>query len=128
MPLAEGNFDVRLAPQGGHDAVPADLGRLGIDKDFHGELVGTSRGEMLAVNSADGFAVYVALEKIEGTLGGRTGSFWLAHRGEIHGEHNSLEVTVVPGSATGDLAGLTGSMTIDPANNHAYAFDYLLPD
>ena len=128
MPIAEGNFEVRLTPQGGHDAVPADLGRLGIDKNFRGDLVGASQGEMLAVNSADGFAVYVALERVEGTLEGRAGSFWLTHRGTIHGEDSHLDVTVVPGSGTGDFAGLAGSMTIDPANDHAYAFDYLLPD
>jgi hypothetical protein len=127
MPIAKGNFDVVLAPQGGHDSVRADLGRLGIDKDFHGDLAGTSRGEMLAVNSADGFAAYVALEKVDGELGGRSGTFWLAHHGTIHGETSHLDVTVVPGSGTGELVGLTGSMTIDPANNHAYAFDYLVP-
>jgi hypothetical protein len=129
MPIAEGNFDVRLAPQGCHDAVPAELGRLGIDKDFRGDLVGTSQGEMLAVNDADaGMAVYVALEKVDAEIAGRSGTFWLAHRGTIHGESSLLEVTVVPGSGTGELVGLTGAMTIDPANNHAYTFDYLLPD
>jgi hypothetical protein len=128
MPKAAGNFEVRLAPQGGHDAVPSELGRLGIDKDFRGDLVGTSRGEMLAVNdAAAGMAVYVALEKVEAVLGGRSGSFWLAHRGTIHAEDSALEVTVVPGSASGDLVGLTGSMTIDPANNHAYVLEYELP-
>ena len=112
MPLAEGNFEVRLAPQGGHDAVPPELGRLGIDKDFRGDLVGTSRGEMLAVNDASaGMAVYVALEKVEAELAGRSGTFWLAHRGTIHGEASTLDVAVVPGSGTGGLSGLTGSMT-----------------
>jgi hypothetical protein len=127
MARAEGNFDVRLSPQGGHDAVPADLGRLGIDKDFRGGIVGTSRGEMLAVNSPDAFAVYVALEQFEGTVDGRSGTFWLAHRGTIHGDDSALDVTVVPGSATGELTGLSGSMTIDPAADHAYVFDYELP-
>jgi uncharacterized protein DUF3224 len=128
MPTAEGNFEVRLSPQGGHDAVPPELGRLGIDKDFRGDLTGTSRGEMLAVNdAATGSAVYVALEKVDARLAGRSGSFWLAHRGTIHGEDSSLDVTVVPGSATDELVGLSGSMTIDPAADHAYTFEYDLP-
>jgi hypothetical protein len=128
MPLAEGNFAVSLAPHAAHEQAPEGLGRLAIDKDFSGDLVGTSRGEMLAVNDATaGIAAYVALEKVEAVLAGRSGAFWLAHRGTIHGEDSSLEVTVVPGSGTGDLAGLSGMMTIDPAADHAYTFDYQLP-
>jgi hypothetical protein len=129
MPIAEGHFAVALAPQAAHDQAPAGLGRLAIDKDFSGDLVGTSRGEMLAFNDATaGIAAYVALEKLDAVLAGRAGTFWLAHHGTIHGAESSLTVTVVPGSGTGQLKGLKGSMTIDPAADHAYTFDYQLAD
>jgi len=118
-----------MAPLEVHAAAPDGLGRMSIDKDFSGDIVGVSHGEMVAVNiPSGGSAAYVALELVEGSVHGKTGTFWLQHKATLlHGEGH-MDITVVPGSATGQLSGMTGSMVIDAGNNHAYEFDYLLPD
>lgn len=122
MPVATGNFEVKLTPLDGA------VGRMAIDKTFHGAIEAVSAGEMLAVNDPDaGFAAYVALEQVSGVVEGRAGSFWLQHKATMVNGEGQLEVAVVPGSGSGELAGLAGSMTIDAANNYAYTFDYLLP-
>jgi hypothetical protein len=121
---ASGTFEVKLTPQDGGDPV----GRMTIDKQFSGELVGTSRGQMLAIRTdVQGSAGYVAMERVSGTLAGRTGTFALQHSGIMDRGAPSLTVTVVPDSATGDLAGLRGQMTIDIRDGaHHYAFEYEL--
>ena len=129
MPIASGNFDVRILPLEANPDAPSGLGRMSIDKEFAGDLLGTSRGEMIASNdpSAD-FAAYVALELVTGSVGGKSGSFWFQHKATMLKGEGHMDITVVPGSATGELTGLTGSFTVDVANNHAYEFDYLLPE
>jgi hypothetical protein len=74
---AAGTFDVKLAPIGAGD-VP--ISTMSIDKTFHGDLQGTSVGQMLAFRSGiEGSAGYVAMERVTGTLAGRKGSFTLQH-------------------------------------------------
>ncbi len=120
-----GTFDVKLAPQPTDDAT---LGRMTIDKQFHGALVATSRGQMLTAGTdVKGSAGYVAIERVSGTLGGRTGTFVLQHSGTMTRGAPQLTITVVPDSGTGELAGLTGTMLIDVSNGaHAYDFAYTL--
>ena len=126
---ASGPFEVRLTPQ-----VPAEgsgdptIGRMAIDKRFHGALDATSKGEMLATRTGvDGSAGYVALERVTGTLHGRSGSFTLQHSGTMDRGVPRLSVTVVPDSGTGELAGLAGRMTIVvEGGRHAYDFEYTL--
>jgi hypothetical protein len=122
---ASGTFDVKLSPQA-TDAVP--LGRLAIDKQFFGDLVGTSKGEMLAAGTAvQGSAAYVALELVVGTLHGRRGTFVLQHSGTQTRGLASLSVTVVPDSGTGDLIGLAGRLLIKIADGrHSYELEYTL--
>lgn len=122
---ATGTFQVQLAPQ----ETAAPIGRMSIDKQFHGDLEGTSKGEMLAVRTeVEGSAGYVALEQVTGTLAGRSGTFYLQHTGTMDRGAPSLSVTVVPDSGTGGLAGLTGRMNIIiEGGRHAYEFDYTLP-
>ena len=127
MAKATGNFEVRLSPLEVHDTAPSGLGRMSIDKDFSGDITGTSHGEMLATGHDNGAAAYVAFELVDGALDGKAGTFWLRHHAAMHAGGGDFAVTVVPGSATGELEGLTGSMTIDAANNHAYVLDYELP-
>ncbi|MBW8809626.1 MAG: DUF3224 domain-containing protein, partial [Lysobacter sp.] len=106
------------------------FGRMSIDKQFHGELEAASRGEMLAAMTAvKGSAGYAALEKVEGTLAGRSGSFLLLHRGLMDRGTPDLSVTVVPDSGSGELSGLTGRMKIEirEGGAHFYVFDYELP-
>ena len=128
---AAGEFEVNLQPlepyaQGSEGIA---LGRLSIDKRFSGDLQATSRGEMLSVRTpVEGSAGYVALEQVSGALHGRQGSFVLQHFGLMHQGENRLTLEVVPDSGSGQLAGLSGSMTLDLAGGkHSYTFDYSLP-
>ncbi|MDQ6829650.1 MAG: DUF3224 domain-containing protein [Gemmatimonadota bacterium] len=128
---ASGAFDVTITPQTPSDkAAEGGIGRMSIDKHFHGDLDGTSKGEMLAAFTADnGSAVYVAIEKVSATLGGRGGTFVLNHTGISTRDGQQLTVNVSPESGTGQLAGLTGSMKINIVDKkHFYEFDYALPD
>jgi hypothetical protein len=126
---AKGPFDVTLTPQGaGTD--PTAVGRMTLDKTFHGDLEATSTGEMLAVRTAvAGSAGYVAIERVSGTLAGRSGTFALQHWGIMDKNTPDLRISVIPDSGTGQLAGLAGTMTIDiqPGGKHFYTFSYTLP-
>lgn len=128
---AAGTFDVTLTPQTPADGTEAPpWGRMAIAKTFHGDLEGTSRGEMLtAMTEVKGSAGYVAVEKVDGTLGGRKGSFFLQHSGRMDRGAPSLVITVVPDSGTGELVGLEGAMTIEiTEGKHFYVFEYRLRD
>lgn len=127
---AEGTFEVRNSPLPADDAVNGTaIGRFGLDKQFHGDLEGTSKGEMLgAGNPATGTAGYVAIEQVTGTLNGHHGSFVLQHFGTMEDNKFDLLVKVVPGSGTGELTGISGTMSIAIANGkHSWKFDYTLP-
>lgn len=125
---AQGDFDVMLTPQTPDPGDDSALGRMAIDKVFHGDLEATSRGQMLAAGTAvEGSAAYSALERVTGTLLGRAGSFVLQHTGMMNRGAPKLAITVVPDSGTGALAGLRGSMDILIAGGrHSYVFDYEL--
>jgi len=128
---ASGPFDVKLAPQALSDvAATSGLGRMSLDKVFHGDLDATSAGEMLsAMSPVKGSAAYVALERVTGSLHGRSGSFVLQHTGTMQRGTPSLVVTVAPDSGTEALEGLTGTMSIQiEGKAHFYTFDYALPD
>ena len=128
---AKGEFNVNLAPQALADAdADASLGRLSLDKHFHGELEATSKGEMLSARSSvQGSAGYVAIERVTGTLHGRSGSFVFQHSGTMDRGTPSLSVRVVPDSGTDQLIGLSGSMQIDILDGkHYYMFEYVLPE
>ncbi len=127
---ATGNFDVKLHPQPLSDPnADTTLGRLSIDKQFSGDLTGTGKGEMLSAGtSTKGSAGYVAIERVSGTLHGRTGTFVLQHTGTMTRGEPQLSVTVVPDSGTAQLTGLTGRMAIIiDGGKHSYDFDYTLP-
>lgn len=127
---ATGQFDIKLAPQAAAPGIEAaQLGRMTIDKQFHGDLAAASLGEMLALRTdVPGSAGYVAMERVSGTLHGRKGSFVLQHSGTMNRGVSSLALTVVPDSGTGELSGLSGAMSIAiDDGKHSYIFDYLLP-
>ncbi len=128
---ASGPFEVKLAPQPHQEGIgDPSVGRMSIDKQFHGDLEATSLGQMLAaMTGASDSAGYVALERVTGTLHGRSGSFSLQHTGTMNRGVPELSVTVVPDSGTGQLAGLAGRMAIVIAGKeHSYEFEYTLPD
>lgn len=126
---ARGTFDVKATPVASDTAAAGSpLGRMTLDKQFHGDLDATSKGEMLGAGSPQsGSAGYVAIEQVTGRLGRRAGSFALQHWGTMSGGAQELRIAVVPGSGTGELAGLSGTMTIVIADGkHSYDFDYTL--
>lgn len=128
---ATGSFDVKVVPQKPDTQIAraASLSRLTIDKRFHGDLEGTSKGEMLALQTdVKGSAGYVALERVTGKLAGKQGSFVLQHSATMYKGEADAKITVVPDSATGELAGLSGKMLISVADDgaHNYEFDFKL--
>lgn len=124
---ASGTFDVKLNPLSTSDATEdSPLARMSIDKQFHGDLHGTSKGEMLAAGTAvKNSAGYVAIERVTGTLHGRSGTFVLQHSATMTRGTPELTIIVVPDSGTGELAGLTGKMMITITDGkHHYDFEY----
>jgi hypothetical protein len=132
MPVARGPFEVKLTPQPADPREPASfLGRMNLDKNFHGDLEATSVGQMLAARGdRPDSAGYVAIERATGTLHGKSGSFILQHSGHSSPAGQSLSINVVAGSGSDELRGLSGTMTIviAPDGAHSYVFDYTLPD
>jgi Protein of unknown function (DUF3224) len=128
---ASGTFDVKTVPLPPDDTTGgAAIGRFALDKQFHGDLAASSKGQMLgAGDPAAGTAGYVAMEYVTGALNGRSGSFALQHTGTMGAGKMSLSVAVVPGSGAGELKGISGTMTIVIADGkHSYEFDYALPE
>ena len=126
---AAGPFEVKLSPQPlffDHEGAP--LGRMSMEKQFHGDLEATSKGEMLSAGgSVKGSAGYVAIERVSGTLHGRRGTFVLQHSGTMTRGAPGLTVSVVPDSGTGDLVGLAGTMRIVISEGkHEYELTYAL--
>lgn len=122
----EGTFTVQMTAEPPYDVVDGvSLGRMRFNKTFTGGLEGTSVVEALGQRGpVPTSATYVALERITGSIEGRRGSFVVAHFGVMHGEEHSLTVRIAPGSATGELAGLSGSMTINIVDGvHHYTLD-----
>jgi hypothetical protein len=126
----EGTFDAKTTPLPADDATAGTLiGRYSIVKQYHGDLDATAKGEMISAGDpSSGNAGYVAIEQVTGTLSGHTGSFALQHLGVMEGGSYKLTVSVVPGSGTGQLTGLAGTLTIIiAAGKHSYSFEYSLP-
>lgn len=125
-----GKFEVKLSPQAAAPGIEAaSLGRMSLDKQFHGDLQASSLGEMMsAMGEVKGSAGYVAIERVTGTLLGKQGSFVLMHTGIMNRGQPQLTVQVVPDSGTGELTGISGTMGIDiKEGQHFYSFDFSLP-
>ena len=129
---ATGAFDVKMIPQAPDEKVgDPKIGRMALDKQYHGDLEASGRGQMLAVmDQAKGSGGYVALEIVDGALGGKKGTFALQHDGLMDGGKPSLTIVVVPGSGTGQLEGIAGTLAIriEAGGKHFYDFDYTLPE
>lgn len=125
---AHGTFTVKVQPL---SPSPAEgISRFSIDKEIHGDLEATTKGEMFSAGDPrKGEAGYVAIEVVTGTLGGRQGSFALQHLATMDKSGPQMTVIVVPGSGTGNLAGIAGVFTIRVENGqHFYDFKYTLPE
>jgi Protein of unknown function (DUF3224) len=128
---ATGTFEVKLTPATEADKTEGStIGRMTIDKKFSGDLEGTSKGEMLTAGTAvKGSAGYVAMERVTGTLKGRTGSFVFQHTGTMTRGEPQLSVSVVPDSGTGELTGIAGKLTITITDGkHFYDFEYSISE
>lgn len=129
MNRVSGTFEVKLIPQTPEATVgDPTVGRLTIDKQFHGDLDAISKGQMLAVGTdVEGSAGYVAMERVKGSLQGQTGTFALQHNGVMTRGVPQLTIIVVPDSGTDQLVGLAGNMTIEIVDGkHLYNFEYTL--
>lgn len=124
---ATGTFEVKLTPQD-DQANDKTLGRMIIDKQWQGDLEGTSKGQMLTGGDVSkGSGGYVAIEKFTGRVRGRQGTLILQHTGTMNHGSTELTITVVPDSGTDELAGIKGELTIKIENGkHFYDFDYTL--
>lgn len=124
---ARGTFEITMKqPPAGQGVGRVAVGRMLLDKQFSGDLVGVGQGEMLSAgNPAAGSAGYVAIEHVSGTIGSMAGSFALMHTGVMHDGENTLAITIVPGSGTGELAGIRGSLKLDIVERkHHYVLEY----
>lgn len=131
---AKGTFEVKISPaEGTLPEKEAGIGRMTIDKIWNGDLTGASKGAMLSsATESTGAMAYVALEKVEGKLGEKSGSFCFSHTATMtkgDAKSGALKIVVVAGSGTGELAGLSGELTIniDTNGGHSYLLEYELP-
>jgi hypothetical protein len=127
---ANGAFDVKISPLTlSEQSADPKLGRMAIEKQYHGDLEAAAKGEMLTAQSEmKDSGVYVAVERVTGTLNGKRGSFAMYHSGIMNRGKPELTITVVPDSGTEELQGLTGTMNIKIDNGkHSYDFEYSLP-
>ncbi len=126
MPTTTGEFEVKLVPQTDRE-IPG-LARMTIDKQFRGGLEATSQGQMLsAAGEVKGSAGYVAIERVDGTLDGKKGSFVLQHTATMDRGNPSLSIHIVPDSGTGDLSNISGRLNIRiEEGKHYYDLDYNL--
>ena len=128
---ASGTFEVKVAPLPPDEKVPGvGVGRMSIDKVWSGDIVGTSKGEMMtAAGEVKGSAGYVAVEMMKVEVKGRKGAFTLMHHATMKKDADfKMLINVIPDSGTGDLTGISGVLTIivEPGK-HSYVFDYTLP-
>lgn len=126
MTQTTADFTIKMVPG---DALLQDAGRLDFTKVWQGGMTGTGKGLMLSGgNPHSGAAGYVAMERFDGTLDGRAGSFMLQQFGTISGGSQDLRYEIVPGSGTGELEGLTGTvkLTIDETGGHHVQLTYIL--
>ncbi len=131
---AKGSFEVTVKPaQTTVFEKAMGTSRYELSKEWKGDLVGTSQGEMLSsFTESSGAMAYVAMEQVTGTLGGRHGSFYFAHRATMtkgDAASGEMHIVVVKGSGTQGLVGLSGELTIivDSTGKHSYVFTYDLP-
>jgi hypothetical protein len=131
MTTTTGRFDLTSWDEEAYDdAEGARLVKVRNTKTFEGGISGTSTTELLQAIAGDGGAAYVGIERVTAEIDGRKGTFVLRHSASMTPDGGGdMRVDVVPGSATGDLAGLGGELTITmtPEREHSYTFAYTLP-
>lgn len=120
----KGFFEIDLAPVQG-DSHPA--GRMLISKTYSGDLVGTGVGQMLSKRTDSGASAYTAIEEVIGELDGKSGGFTLVHNGYMSAEEVRLDIVILPGSGSGELQGIRGTVNIiQGADGHKYEMNVQL--
>ena len=121
---ASGTFEVELTPQ---EDVEATAGRMLIKKTYEGDMSGSGSGQMISKRTENGTAVYYAIEEFTGSVKGKSGGFTLLHKGRMSKESQSLEVSILEGSGSGELQSISGSMMIiQDSNGHRYELTFEL--
>lgn len=110
MTTLTGSFTVQMTPA---EALTGADGRFELVKTWSGGIEGTSHGLMLtAGDPASGSAGYIASETFEGAIDGRRGTVALQQLGTMDEGEPVLHYVIAPGSATGELVGITGELVI----------------
>ena len=124
--IAEARFTIKSWDEKPYSEGPGQpkLTRAVVVKTYTGDIVGEGRVEYLMMYRADGSAVYIGLEQIAGTLAGKAGSFVLQRSGVFEDGQAKESYSVIPGSGTGDLIGLTGDGV--SALGHATEYPFTL--
>jgi hypothetical protein len=125
MTKVRGDFEVKGWDERTY-AERDDAGKLtqaSVTQDFHGDLEGAGSAEWLMCHRADGTARFVGLQHVDGTLGGRHGSFVLETSGDFDGQVARWSAVVVDGSGTGDLDGLRGTAEFEAPLGSRASFD-----
>ncbi len=125
---AEGTFEVTSwseEPAEGLDGT-AKVTRATFGQRFSGGIEADTLADTVMTYREDGTADYLGFQRVLGRLGGRSGSFVLQSVGSFDGKVARTDVTVVPGSGTGELAGLrgTGTAEVPMGTSGTYALDY----
>jgi hypothetical protein len=85
-----------------------DLVEIHVTEAFHGDIEGEGAVRFLQAIRADGSASFAGIERVTGSIGGRSGTFLLQDAGTVQGSMVSGTWFVIPGSGTGELTGLRG--------------------
>ena len=126
---ARGTFEVKITPLPVDDYTDAtSLGRMTIDKQFSGDMIGTGKGQMLTgMGGVKGSAAYSAIERFSGTVAGKHGTFVMQHTGIMTRGAQSLVITIVPDSGTDELTGISGTIAIIiEGKQHSYDLEYTI--
>ena len=124
MMIVKGTFEVDLTPQ---EDIESPAGRMLIQKTYLGDMIGSGTGQMISKRTDNGVAVYYAIEEFSGSVKGKTGGFTLVHKGHMSKESQSLEVTILEDSGSGELQNISGSMLIvQDSNGHGYEITFEL--
>ncbi|MDQ8043711.1 MAG: DUF3224 domain-containing protein [Solirubrobacteraceae bacterium] len=120
-----------ISPTPQHVETGRPVGLAIITKQFDGQITGSSVTLFTAAfDAAVGAGTYVAMESFEGTVNGLTGTLNFAHSATTTGDDRQAEFfTIVPGSGTGELEGITGAggLRVTADGVHEIWFDYELP-
>jgi hypothetical protein len=131
MQRATGSFQILSGNEDGYEQRDGG-GRLAHawgDQAFSGDIAGDGNVHWLISYAADKTARLIGLQRISGSVGGRSGSFVIETRADHTGKSSQGSWSIIEGSGTGDLAGITGRGSFDaPGGPSAtYQLEYELP-